>query len=146
MLVRKFGWRGPVSGLVLGIGLIAFDGRAAAQVAYECDRVCNVCHPDKYADYKKHGHPWQEIPTGGQAPGPDLFGFASVGVGVPNLPTGMTWADVVAILGNFKEGHGYFIRASDGKRVDPTTGTASSYPAQCFECHNPTGYQPAGIM
>jgi hypothetical protein len=95
MIVRKFGWGWLVLGLVLGLGLFAFDGKAAAQAAYEGDRVCRACHlfDKKYTDYKQHGHAWMEIPTGGRQPGADLFGFASVGVGLPD-PTaaGMTWA------------------------------------------------------
>ena len=144
MFVRELRWRWLVWSLALGLGPLALGVGAATPQKYVGDQMCSVCHTDKYDTYIQHGHPWVEVHTGGQEPGPDLFGFASVGVGLPTLPATMAWTDVMAILGNFKDGQGYLIRSSDGKRVDVKTGAASNYPANCFKCHNPTGYTPTG--
>lgn len=130
-----------VAGLLVALGLSVFAGNAAAQPGtgtqsvYLGDAICSSCHGKEYDAYKKHGHSSMSVPTNGERPPDDRF---PGGIALPELPintaTGqqMTWADVVEIFGNFKNGEGYLVRASDGKFVASGRVPTNS----CIDCHD----------
>lgn len=220
MLIRELGWGRIGLGLVLG--LVVLGGNAVAQKqgavdGFWGDEMCASCHTDtgiprldKYGEYKKHGHPWMEVATEGQAPGVDNFGFANlkdaegISIGLPDpskvfvanylsdpkdsnkkkwaiidqnsIPfTGsdgkfitaatslsaaqtliarrMTWSDVRALMGNFKENAangdgagdivtstGQYVASGGIWNQGGTYQNASLYTKRCFHCHNPSGF------
>lgn len=84
-MVVKLSPRGTlVAALMLGVGLLV-GTVAVAGDGYTGDTFCAICHQNDpnaklnvYDDYMQHGHRWEEISTGGQQPGADLFGLANV--------------------------------------------------------------------
>lgn len=144
MSVRRFGWGGPLSALVLGLGLLALGGNAAAQevaafgpktyVGYE---ICGACHLEQYESYINHGHATMLVQTAGETPPADLYPW---GVSLPTLPTGKKWSDIEYIVGNFKSGTGRFV-GLDGKYINANGTTGSNY--SCGRCHT-TGYSATG--
>jgi hypothetical protein len=68
------------------------------------------------------------------------------------------WPDVVALVGNFKEGFGYLIMKNGVlvgthtatppawnpfANTNPASPAYSAYTKRCFRCHNPTGFDTA---
>ncbi len=127
-----------LTGLIAGLTLLCFVPVSPAQ-DYVGDQTCQVCHADFpeqgfFDAYMRSGHPWMLVATMGQEPAADLYPH---GVPLPELPEGVTWADVNYIFGNFSSGHGYLV---------DTTGTVigRNFPySYCVRCHT-TGYDPNG--
>ena len=146
--------------LLVALGVWASGGAASAQSTYVGFQNCagGDCHGtsgslagnggNEYNDYMQHGHAWMEVHTGGALPTstPDsLFGFSSVGVhSLPPLPTGVTWAQVEDIVGNFYTGPGQTGGQGDLLTEDgilhELSGGKLLMPADCNGCHNATGF------
>ncbi len=140
MFARGLRWGEVAIALMLGSGLFVLSGNAFAQTTYVGDYLCSVCHSQQYTSYKQHGHPWMEVYTGGQTPSAELF--APVGEPLPPLPTGVTWSQVLYIVGNFKTGQGDFL-LSNGNLAEESGSMIKPMPATCNNCHS-TGFNPAG--
>jgi hypothetical protein len=105
---------------------------------------CKTCHPDKYEDWKKSGHPYKLMtPEEAKMIRPEI-----------PLPEGYTWDDILYVLGGWgwksryigKDGF-IITRTKDGQPLEKNqynweTGTWSAYHSgedkkyDCTKCHN----------
>lgn len=163
MVVRQLFWGRVVFGLVLGSALLALGGNAVGQggqgvagmpagpwqepTLFVGDEICSRCHATpEYASYKQHGHAWMSVHTGGQDPSKTTLpaAYASIGVPMPTLPSGVSWSQVQDIVASFIDGTGDFL-LTDGRLAEPsaTPGGPPSFVAassmrNCNHCHNTT--------
>ena len=157
MLVSRFGWAGPVLGVLLGLGLLALGEKAAAQEGeppptYMGSDVCGLCHETQYDEWYGHGHAWMQLHTAGQPPEkwgihPGTEQVAAFfdkypDIHVPHIAEygggKIGWGDVQDIMGHFRDGEGYLL-LTDGRRATNSSASLSTMPANCNQCHN-TGF------
>jgi hypothetical protein len=124
-------------GFVLGIGLVLNTSTVRAQAKYVSDFWCGACHKQQYQEYKQHGHPWMEVHTGGQTPASDLF--APIGLPLPTLPKGKTWADIQDVVANFKDTTTGSFLGMDGNLYEGNGAVVKPMPGRCNTCHNTAG-------